>query len=320
MAVYNAEKYLSEAVDSILSQTFGDFEFIIIDDGSTDQSWAILESFGRRDQRLLLHKQSNAGLIDSLNRACSLARGTYVARMDADDISLPRRFERQVAFLEKNKDIGVVGTWIQDIGSQGEPGPIWPLPTTAGTIRWFLMFGNCLAHPSVMMRRDLIQRLGYNSNAMHVEDYDLWIRACDSTGLANISEVLVKYRVLSHSVSSRNLSVQQNEASRLQNEMKAGLLKPAAVAGPVVTTELLLRLYDAYCGRHSPSRGDRSEIVLDVFRRVYLMRQMRTAWMRLLPLAPALLSLQVLRKTVRFGFSYIRNSGRGFTTQRQLPD
>ena len=123
MAVYNAEPYLEEAVRSILGQTYDDLEFIIIDDGSTDRSPAMLKAFADGDRRLNVHRQPNLGLIASLNKACGLARGTYVARMDADDISLSRRFEKQVHYLDVHNEIGVLGTWIQDLGADGQPGP-----------------------------------------------------------------------------------------------------------------------------------------------------------------------------------------------------
>src|SRR5215831_3902695 len=157
MASYNSERYIREAINSILCQTFRDFELIVIDDGSSDESPAILESLIARDPRLVVHRQRNSGLIASLNRACDIARGVYIARMDADDVSLSRRFARQVAYLDRHPDIGVVGTWMQDIDDRGHPGPVWPLPTSPATIPWFLMFGDCMAHPSVVMRRELIQ-------------------------------------------------------------------------------------------------------------------------------------------------------------------
>src|SRR5215471_16761699 len=318
MAVYNAERYLEEAVRSILGQTCDDFEFIIIDDGSTDRSPAMLKSFADEDRRLNIHRQPNSGLIASLNKAFGLARGAYVARMDADDISLPRRFEKQVQYLDAHKEIGVLGTWIQDIGADGQPGPIWPLPTSPATTRWFLMFGNCLAHPSAMMRRELSQSLGYRAAAVHVEDYDLWIRASSVTGVANIPEVLLKYRVLSQSVSSRHLDVQERQAAELQRGLRRQVMGTNEAVEPV-TGEILLRLYAAYRRKHFLDSGAESEIALDVLRRLYLSRELRQALPGVLPLFPKLLSLQALRKVLRYGVSYAGNIHHGFTTQRRLP-
>ena len=319
MAVYNAERYLNEAIRSILGQTYDDFEFIIIDDGSTDRSSAMLKSFAEGDPRLNLHRQPNSGLIASLNKACGLARGAYVARMDADDISLPRRFEKQVQYLDAYKEIGVLGTWIQDIGADGQPGPVWPLPTQPATIRWFLMFGNCLAHPSVMMRRELIQSLAYRAEAVHVEDYDLWIRASSVTGVANIPEVLLKYRVLSRSVSSRHLAVQERQAAELQRGLRLQVVGTKQAVEPL-TREILLRLYDAYRRKHSRDSGAESEIALDVLRRLYISGELRQALPGVLPLFPKLFSLQALRKVLRYGVSYAGNIHHGFTTQRRLPE
>jgi len=319
MAVYNAERYLNDAIRSILGQTYDDFEFIIIDDGSTDRSPAMLKSFAEGDRRLNVHRQPNSGLIASLNKACGLAQGAYVARMDADDISLPRRFEKQVQYLDAHKEIGVLGTWIQDIGADGQPGPIWPLPTNPTTIRWFFMFGNCLAHPSVMMRRELIQRLAYRAEAVHVEDYDLWIRASSVTGVANIPEVLLKYRVLSRSVSSRHLAVQERQAAELQHSLRQHVVGTKEAVEPV-TRETLLRLYDAYRRKHSRNSGAESEIALDVLRRLYISGELRHALPDVLPLFPKLFSLQVLRKVLRYGVSYAGNIHHGFTTQRRIPE
>ena len=318
MSVYNAERYLEEAVRSILGQTCDDFEFIIIDDGSTDRSPAMLKSFADEDRRLNVHRQPNSGLIASLNKAFGLARGAYVARMDADDISLPRRFEKQVQYLDAHKEIGVLGTWIQDIGADAQPGPIWPLPTSPATIRWFLMFGNCLAHPSAIMRRELIQSLVYRAAAVHVEDYDLWIRASSVTGVANIPEVLLKYRVLSQSVSSRHLDVQERQAAELQRGLRRQVMGTNEAVEPV-TGEILLRLYEAYRRKHSLDPGAESEIALDVLRRLYISGELRQALPGVLPLFPKLLSLQALRKVLRYGVSYAGNIHHGFTTQRRLP-
>jgi glycosyltransferase involved in cell wall biosynthesis len=320
MPVYNGEKYLAEALDSILQQTFNDYELIVIDDGSTDRSSAIIESYVKKDRRVIVHRQDNCGLIMSLNQGCSLARGKYIARMDADDVSLPQRLEKQLDYLEQRPDIGLLGTWIQDIGPNGEPGPIWPLPTTPASIRWFLMFGNCIAHPSVMGRRELIQSLGYRSEAAHVEDYDLWIRMSAVSRVANLPEVLVKYRVLNQSVSSQNLPVQQSQAAKLRQGLIAELLDPGDAPFQVMTKDLLLRLYSSYRQKHSLSSGDESEIVLDVVRRLYLSGEISKSWGPLLQLSPKLLSLQTVRKVLRFGTCYAMNIRHGFTTQRRFSE
>jgi glycosyltransferase involved in cell wall biosynthesis len=317
MPIYNAEKYVTEALNSIVQQTFTDFELIIIDDGSTDRSSTIIQSYAKKDRRIIVHRQNNSGLIISLNRGCSLARGKYIARMDADDVSLPERFARQLDYLERHPHIGLLGTWIQDIGANGEPGPVWPLPTTPAVIPWFLMFGNCIAHPSVMGRRELIQTLGYRPEATHVEDYDLWIRLSAVSGVANLPDVLVRYRVLNQSVSSRNLAIQKNQAAKLRMSVMAKLLNAEDTSVEVMTKELLLKLYSAYCQNHSLSSGDKSEIALDVVRRLYLSGKISKTPLQLFP---KLFSLQTARKLVRFGTSYAMNIRHGFTTQRRFSE
>jgi glycosyltransferase involved in cell wall biosynthesis len=320
MPVYNAEKYVTEALESIIQQTFTDFELIVIDDGSADRSSTIIESYAKKDRRVVVHRQNNSGLIISLNRGCGLARGKYIARMDADDVSLPERFERQLDYLERHPHIGLLGSWIQDIGPNGEPGPVWPLPTAPAVIPWFLMFGNCIAHPSVMGRRELIQSLGYRTEAKHVEDYDLWIRLSVISGVANLPDVLVKYRVLNQSVSSRNLAIQKDQAAKLRVDMMAKLLNSDDASVQLMTKELLLKIYSAYCEKHSLSGGDESEIALDVVRRLYLSGEISKTGAPLLQLFPRLLSLQTARKLLRFGTSYAMNVRHGFTTQRRFAE
>src|SRR5207247_10391545 len=222
MPVYNSAHVVADAVESMLHQTFGDFEFIIVDDGSTGSTEEILREYAALDGRIKLYNQGNCGLIASLNRYCRVAHGKYIARMDADDISLPARLEKQFRYLEAHSEVGVLGTWIQDVDSHRHPIIEWPVPADPAVVRWFLFFGNCIAHPSVMMRRDLLERLGYYSpEALYVEDYDLWIRAAELTGVANIPEVLVEYRVTENSVSGRNVAKQEENANRLKRELIA---------------------------------------------------------------------------------------------------
>lgn len=193
MPVYNGEKYLYEAIESIQNQTFNDFEFIIINDGSTDNTARILESYRRQDNRIRVYDQSNQGLAASLNRGLNLARGIYIARMDADDISLPERFTEQVMFMEKHPEIGVCGTWVSNIGELScKP---WTPPIDDATIRCQLLFNVPLVHPSVMMRRSLFTDFGLlYPDYPHAEDYALWAQASLYTKFANIPQILLSYR------------------------------------------------------------------------------------------------------------------------------
>ncbi len=195
LPVYNGQPYLEKAVQSILGQTFEDFEFIIINDGSADGSKAVLERFADRDDRIRLVHQENQGLVPSLNRGLSMAKGRYIARMDADDISLPERLEHQVQFLDSNPEVGVVGTQHVWIGADGEVTHRPSLPTDPSFIAWRLLFVTCIVHPSVLARRSLLRRLeGYAEWAEYGEDYELWTRAVLESKFANLPQILLKYR------------------------------------------------------------------------------------------------------------------------------
>ena len=196
MPVYNGEPYLREAVESILNQSSIDFEFIIIEDGSIDGTYAILESYN--DSRIVLvHNQENIGLTRSLNKGLALAQGEYVARMDADDVAMPQRFEKQVAFLKKHPEIGILGSACQLIDTNGRKQRVWKKPTNDLQIRWISLLANPFAHPTVMMRRDILVQYGltYDDGWLGVEDYDLWTRMLRHTRGANFIEPLLQYRV-----------------------------------------------------------------------------------------------------------------------------
>jgi glycosyltransferase involved in cell wall biosynthesis len=216
MPAHNAAAYLDEAVGSILGQTFRDFEFIIIDDGSTDATFSILKRYVALDSRIQVHHQENQGMISALNRGCRLARGQYIARMDADDISFPRRLEKQLAYIEEHPQIGIVGTWIYNIDKNGSVRGTWCPPTSPKMLKWTLFFGVCVAHPSVLMRRDVMTRLNfYRPDAVHTEDVDLWFRASSVTEFGNVPEVLLKYRAWTGSTHQRGLQVRNDRHVQL---------------------------------------------------------------------------------------------------------
>lgn len=200
MSVYNGQNYLDDAIQSILTQTYKDFEFIIINDGSTDKSLEIIKKYQMFDERIILISRENKGLIASLNEGIEHSRGKYIARMDADDISLPTRFEEQIKFMEKNEHIGVCGTAI--IGfSEHTQEKVWTLNTANTTLKTELLFSSCFAHPSIFIRKKVIDQynLLYDSNFPHAEDFELWTRIADYTDFANISTPLLKYRILQSS-------------------------------------------------------------------------------------------------------------------------
>ncbi|WP_082826276.1 glycosyltransferase [Croceicoccus estronivorus] len=213
MSVYNGERFLAEAIQSVLIQTFGDFEFLILDDGSTDSSRAIISSAAARDSRVRAISRENRGLIASLNQLLDEARAPYIARMDADDICKPKRFERQVAFLESHPDYGVIGTWTDDIDEDGAPYRITAadLPTThEAFVQAIENEAPLICHPAVMMRREVVLAAGgYHAAFRHCEDLDLWLRLASMTKLASIPEHLLLYRHYAGQVSSRHAVEQQ---------------------------------------------------------------------------------------------------------------
>jgi len=217
MPIHNGAAFVAAAIESILEQTFRDFEFLIIDDGSTDRSADIIE--GYTDSRIrLVRNERQIGQIRTLNRGLGLARGEYVARMDADDISLPTRLERQVGFMAANPAVGACGTWVVTMGDR--EGEVWKYPESAEEIRCRLLFDSALAHPSVCMRRQAFERhsLQFDEAYPLAEDYQLWKTASDVFPLANIAEVLVRYRIHADSVSQRNARQQEAAVRRIHAE------------------------------------------------------------------------------------------------------
>lgn len=203
MPVYNGELYLAEAIESILNQTFTDFEFIIVDNGSTDRTPQILEQYAGQDERITIHLEPQTGVATALNAGCKLASGKYIARMDADDISMLERFAIQVAFLEADPDIGVVGTWMHLVNSAGEKFGSWETAVEPALVKWQVFFGCPFAHPTVMMKLESLRELGYYSTAYLAEDYELWSRLLATSKGANIPRFLVNYRQHGEQFTSR---------------------------------------------------------------------------------------------------------------------
>ncbi len=195
MPVYNAKDYLQEAIDSILKQTFQDFELILMDDGSTDGSRKIAEEFARLDSRVRLFGDIHKGVGYWRNFSLSVAKGELVAPMDADDISLPQRLERQVAFLEANPDILLVGAQSQVMVGKNLTEIRSAYPTSPAGIRRALPQGNCFCHSAVLMRRQPVLRCGgYRPWLVVAEDRDMVLRLAEIGDLANLGQVLYYYR------------------------------------------------------------------------------------------------------------------------------
>ncbi|TDW58941.1 glycosyl transferase family 2 [Novosphingobium sp. PhB55] len=267
MSVYNGERFLPLAIDSVLGQSFADFELLILDDGSTDGSAAIIRRYAEADSRVRPVIRENRGLIASLNQLLDMAQAPLVARMDADDICRPERFARQVAFLTDHPDYGVVGSWSEDIGEHGEAlvrsGADHPL-VHEEMLAAIEQGEQLICHPAVMYRRDVVLSVGgYHAAFRHCEDLDLWLRLSSVTRMGNIPERLLRYRRYPDQVSARHSTEQQIGAviARLAwEERRDGRPDP---------TEHLSRLpaideLDALFGRSGVSQAARERVALSL--------------------------------------------------------
>lgn len=198
MAVHNGMPYLPAAIRSVLTQTFTDFEFLIVDDGSTDETAACVQSF--HDARIrLVSSGANQGQTRSLNRGLGLAHGAYIARLDADDVCLPDRLRQQVGFLDRHQHVAVIGTWMHEIDAHGRRVRLFgEVLQDYGTFVARLLLGGCpIYHPSSMFRREEVERCGgYDERFRIGQDYDLWIRLAMRRCRAHVmAQPLTMYRV-----------------------------------------------------------------------------------------------------------------------------
>ncbi len=210
MAAFNADRYVEEAVASVLAQTLYDFEFIIIDDGSTDRTATLLQQFAARDARVKIIRHANCGLTRSLQAGAAWAQGKFLARMDADDIAEPERFARQVSFLSQQSDCVVLGCSLTLIDPDGDALAEHFPPTTHDKILSQLLQGNgVLPHPSTMICRKAFEHVGgYREQFAASQDLDLWLRLAEVGRLANLSERLLRYRLHADSVTTRKRELQ----------------------------------------------------------------------------------------------------------------
>jgi hypothetical protein len=263
MSVYNGARFLAGAIESVLGQTFGDFEFLILDDGSTDATPEIIRHYAAADARIRPIIRENRGLVASLNQLVDETHAPLIARMDADDLCRPERFARQIAFLAGNPDYGVVGCWSEDIDENDGPysvtGPDHPTDHKAFLAAidhgWPL-----LCHPAVMMRRDAVRSVGgYHAAFRHCEDLDLWLRLASVTKLCSVPERLIRYRHYPEQVSSRHATEQQTGAAiaRLAYaERKAGRPDPTEHLAALPPLDQL----DALFGREGVARAVRATV------------------------------------------------------------
>jgi glycosyltransferase involved in cell wall biosynthesis len=245
LVVRNVERYLSEAIESILVQYFDDFEFVVVDFGSTDQTGEIVAKYAGIDARIRLHQISTCGLAVARNAACSLARGTYIAIMDADDVSLRDRLKLQVEYMEGHSDVGVLGGAVEWINSSGQSLRVARNPVGNAALQATL-FERCpIWQPSVMIRREAFVAVGgYREAFAPAEDYELWLRIAERYQVANLEEVVLRYRIHSNQISIRKIA-QQNRAA-LAARLSAQVRRKGA-ADPLngveeITPEVLARL------------------------------------------------------------------------------
>ena len=218
MSVYNGEKYLRDSIDSILNQTFKDFEFLIINDGSTDNSLKILNSYD--DNRIkIVNNETNIGLVNSLNKGLRIAKGKYIARQDDGDYSYPDRLQKEYNFLEHNKDYALVGTLTEVIDENNNTIKYWDKVRSAEEIYYLLSFRNILTNTSVMFEKKLVLEIGgYNGLFKFSQDYELGYRISRRKKVYIIPEVLVKWRKDTNGISVRYGNDQKYFARKLAME------------------------------------------------------------------------------------------------------
>lgn len=216
MPIHNGERFLRKAIDSILSQTFTDFEFLIIDDGSNDMSIGIVESY--HDPRIVLKRNiTNRGTMFVLNEGMDSARGEYIIRMDCDDISLPRRLETQVKFMDANPLIGISGGGMRLI-KKGRLKNTMTLQTHDTELKITLLFQTCFFHPTVIIRKSAIGENRYPDNLVYTQDYNFWISMADKTGYANLETTLLHFRLHDGQISTRKADLQHSNARLIRQE------------------------------------------------------------------------------------------------------
>ena len=213
MPAYNAKRYVEQTIRSVLAQTFGDFEFIIVDDGSTDGTLPILQRFAADDSRVVVISRPNTGIVGALNDAIARARGEFLARMDADDVCFPERLAKQVAYLRDHAECVGVGTFVETIDPYGSVLDRLVHETEHDAIDRELMTGRgfAMVHPTIMMRAEAVARVGgYRKQWQHSEDLDLFLRLAEIGKLHNLPKYLLRYRM--HYESANHLRHEEQRA------------------------------------------------------------------------------------------------------------
>ena len=206
LPVYNSDKFLKEALNSVLEQTFKNWELVAINDGSTDRSLQILEQYQKSDARIRIISRENRGLVKTLNEGVNLARGEWIARMDADDVCLPDRFSKQLAWA-KTQNADLCGGWIQRIGIEGCQS--WEFPESNEGIYAWLLFRSAFAHPTIIINKKIAMHFLYDESFLHSQDYELWTRlALHNIVMTNLPEIVLQYRIHEKQISQAKKDLQ----------------------------------------------------------------------------------------------------------------
>ncbi len=234
MPVFNSERFVTEAIESILNQTFKDFEFLILNDHSTDKSLEIINDFGKKDSRIkVFQNEKNLGVVESRNKLINLSKGRYIAWIDSDDIALENRFEKEIKFLEEHPEIGMVGAYPIIIDENGNETGKWLFETDLQKLKIELFFHSPFLSSSVMIRKNCLSQNFYDPRFSVSEDFNLYSKISEHYETANIPEFLVKYRINSKGLSKSNtekmeqLSVQviKEHAERLGIKLEESTIK-----------------------------------------------------------------------------------------------
>jgi glycosyltransferase involved in cell wall biosynthesis len=222
MPAYNAEKYIDEAISSILNQTFSDFEFIIIDDNSSDKTASIIEKYKKKDRRIIaLHNTTNLKMAKALNRGIKSAKGKLIARMDADDWSYPDRLEKQVSYMEKNPKVGILGGSMNIVNKEGKKIGRRDYALSNKEIRKKLFWYSPFSHPLIMIRKIFLDKVGYYDPVYNpAEDYDLYFRIGEIAEFANLPDLLIKYRIVDNSMTTGSTKKMELQTIAIRNKYR----------------------------------------------------------------------------------------------------
>lgn len=311
LPVYNGETYLKAAVDSVLGQTLPNWELLIINDGSTDDSQTIIDEF--KDQRIRVLKQENRGLIATLNRGIAESRGELIARIDCDDEYLPEKLRHQVAFLENHPAVVALGTSFDVISSSGETVLTeWLLPQD-NDLRRNLYWRNPFAHGSVMMRKTALENAGgYDPGYKHVEDYDLWRKLARQGELAGLGEVLYKWRANPQGVSRRNSREQSRTRNQILQQIWVEPLPNLSRREYKRRLEELKRSHPTLARRYAELQ---LHLVLSAWRHGKLLTALKTKWLLLTDGYSLIVALRYVLGQTYFWLRHAKNLVLGTTAR-----